>query len=133
VGPAGEPGPAGPKGDDAYWLSFKDVLFDYDKWDIHPSERTKINELVEFLRRNPLLTVNLEGHTDPRGAGAYNQRLSQRRVNAVLEAVKAAGVDQRRVLINAFGERRRKCNEQTDDCFRRDRRVEIWLRAGTGQ
>jgi peptidoglycan-associated lipoprotein len=131
-GPQGPLGPAGPKGEDARWLSFKDILFDYDKSDIRPSEQPKITELVDFLKRNQGLSINLEGHTDPRGSGPYNQKLSQRRVNSVRDAVKAAGVDDKRILVNAFGERRLKCDEKTEDCYQRDRRVEIWIRAGAG-
>ena len=131
-GPQGPIGPAGPKGEDAKWLSFKDILFDFDKSDIRASEQPKIAELVDFLKRNQGLTINLEGHADPRGTGRYNQKLSERRVAAVRDAVKAAGVDTSRIFINAMGERRPKCNEKTEDCYQRDRRVEIWIRAGSG-
>ena len=131
-GPVGALGPAGPKGEDARWLSFRDILFDYDKSDIRASEQPKITEFTDFLKRNPELTVNLEGHADPRGSGPYNQRLSARRVKAVRDAVIAGGIDGKRLFSGAFGETRRKCDQTTEDCYQRDRRVEIWIRAGTG-
>lgn len=131
-GPVGALGPAGPKGEDAKWLSFRDILFDYDKSDIRASEEPKIRELIDFLKRNPELLVNFEGHADPRGSGPYNQKLSERRVKAVRDAVIAGGVDGKRLFTGAFGEQRPKCNEKTEECYQRDRRVEMWIRAGAG-
>ena len=115
-GPVGALGPGGPKGEDARWLSFRDILFDYDKSDIRASEQAKVTELIDFLKRNQALYVNLEGHADPRGSSSYNQKLSERRVNTVRDAIKAAGVPAERVFTGAMGESRLKCPETTEDC-----------------
>jgi outer membrane protein OmpA-like peptidoglycan-associated protein len=136
TGPAGPQGPAGPlglagqKGQDAQWLSFKDILFDFDEANIRTDEQAKIGELVDFMQKNRGLYVNLEGHADPRGTNPYNQALSQRRVDAIRDAVRTAGIAQERILSGAMGETRLKCPETTEACYQRDRRVELWIRAG---
>jgi outer membrane protein OmpA-like peptidoglycan-associated protein len=129
-GPAGPLGPEGQRGKDAQWLSFKDILFDFDQANIRPDEQAKIAELVDFMQKNRGLYVNLEGHADPRGTNPYNQALSQRRVDAIRDAVRTAGVGHERILTGAMGETRLKCPETTEACYQRDRRVELWVRAG---
>jgi len=130
AGPQGPVGPVGPQGKDAQWLSFKDILFDFDQSAIRPDEQAKIAELVDFMQQNRGLYVNLEGHADPRGTNPYNQALSQRRVDAIRDAVRAAGIGTERIVTGARGETRLKCPETTESCYQRDRRVELWVRAG---
>lgn len=142
AGPAGSPGLAGLSGQPgqsggpgsqgaaARWESFKDILFDFDQSAIRPDEQAKIAELVDFMQQNRGLYVNLEGHADPRGTNPYNQALSQRRVDAIRDAVRAAGIGTERIVTGARGETRLKCPETTESCYQRDRRVELWVRAG---
>jgi outer membrane protein OmpA-like peptidoglycan-associated protein len=127
AGPAGVAGPAGPAGNDATWFSVKDVLFDYDKADIRQDETTKITQLAEYMKQNNSLVLRLDGHTDPRGGDPYNLKLSQRRVEAVKKALIDAGVPPERIRVAAFGERQLKCNDQNENCFQADRRVEVFF------
>ncbi len=75
--------------------------------------------------------MGIDGHTDPRGTDAYNQGLSERRVNNISDALVAAGVTNARILTGAFGESRPKCNESTEPCWQRDRRVEVLIGTDT--
>jgi len=108
-------------------MSFKDVLFDYDRAEIRPDESAKITQLAEYIKKNDGLVVRLDGHTDPRGNEPYNMKLSQRRVEAVKKALIDAGVPPDRVRVAAFGERILKCNGQDEGCFQTDRRVEVYF------
>jgi outer membrane protein OmpA-like peptidoglycan-associated protein len=137
AGPAGPSGPAGAAGErgaagaDARWVSFRDILFDYDKADIRASERTKIGEIQTFMTQNTAAELSLEGYTDPRGTDGYNQKLSERRVKAVRDALVAAGVNGGRIRTGAQGEKSRNCTPETEDCFQRNRRVEVFVRSGS--
>ncbi len=136
AGPSGAPGAAGAAGErgasgaDARWTSFRDILFDYDKADIRSSERTKVSEIETYLRQNASAEMALEGFADPRGTDQYNLRLSDRRVKAVQQALVAAGVNPNRIRIGAQGEKLRNCTQDTEDCFQRNRRVEVFVRPG---
>ena len=130
AGLQGPPGPAGARGVDAVWQSFADILFDFDKSDIRPSEASKISDLVAYLQKNPSFVVGLDGFADPRGTNKYNLALSGRRVNRVRDAVAAAGVPREKITTGAFGEERPKCSEENEACWQRDRRVEILVRPG---
>jgi outer membrane protein OmpA-like peptidoglycan-associated protein len=107
-----------------------DFLFDYDKADVRPSETPKVDKLVQYMKQNPNVEVGLDGYTDPRGTPAYNQQLSQRRVDAVKAALVGAGVPASQIRTGAFGEARPKCTEATEACWQQDRRVEVLVRPG---
>ena len=130
AGVAGPTGPAGLKGVDAVWQTFADILFEFDKTDIRPSEASKIADLMSYLQKNPNFAAGLDGYADPRGTNKYNLALSGRRVNAVRDSLVKAGVPAAKVTTGAFGEERPKCSEQNEACWQRDRRVEILVRPG---
>lgn len=134
VGPAGSVGPQGPigligaqgpAGENARWVTFKDILFDFDKADVRVTETEKIFEITTFMKENPSVHLGIDGHADPRGSTSYNLALSQRRVSAIRTALIAAGVPADRIKTGAFGEERPKCVEATEACWQLDRRVEV--------
>jgi outer membrane protein OmpA-like peptidoglycan-associated protein len=146
AGVAGAQGPAGPAGSAgiqgaqgsagavgmtsprANWTAFKDILFDFDKSDIRASETSKVPEIAAYMQQNPSVQVGIDGYADPRGTSPYNMSLSQRRVNTIQAALVKAGVTSERIETGAFGETGRKCGESTEQCWQRDRRVEVLIR-----
>jgi len=80
------------------------------------------------MKENPGAELALEGYADPRGTNTYNLRLSERRVRSVQDALVAAGVAGSRIRIGAQGEKNRNCNQDTEDCFQKNRRVEVFIR-----
>ena len=79
------------------------------------------------MKQNPAVNVGIDGHTDPRGTDAFNQGLSERRVNAISEALVNAGVSASRIKTGAFGESQPKCSAPTEPCWQSDRRVEVLI------
>lgn len=133
AGPMGAQGPAGAAGSQAQasaakpWSSFKDFSFSFDQSAIRSNETSHITDIAAYMKQNPTAQVGIDGHTDPRGTDAYNQSLSERRVNAIREALVAAGVADGRIKAGAFGESQPKCNESTEACWQADRRVEVLI------
>ena len=60
-----------------------DVLFDFDKADILPKAEPALTHVAKVIREKARGQVRVEGHTDGKGAADYNQRLSERRAEAV--------------------------------------------------
>ncbi len=60
-----------------------DVLFDFDKADIRADAQAPLRELAQLLRDKARRSISVVGHTDALGNDAYNQKLSQRRAEAV--------------------------------------------------
>ncbi len=134
IGPMGAQGPAGPMGPQATaaaevrkWSSFNNILFDFDMSVIRSDETSKVTDIAAYLKQNPTARVGIDGHTDPRGTDAYNQGLSERRVNAISEALVTAGVATGKIHTGAFGESQLKCHESTEACWQSDRRVEVLI------
>ena len=127
AGPAGPVGPVGATGADAKWMSFRDVLFDFDKADIRPDDQAKITQLAGWMKQNDGLMVRLDGYTDPRGSEGHNMQLSQRRAEAVKKALVAAGVPADRIRYGGQGEQPRNCTEKDEACFQANRRVEVFF------
>jgi peptidoglycan-associated lipoprotein len=136
AGPAGAQGPAGSVGPQALANSdnrsanFRDILFDFDKSDIRANEMSKITDIAAHMQKNSLSQVGINGYADPRGTDPYNQALSERRVNSIRNALVKAGVASDKIQSDAFGEQRPLCNESTEACWQRDRRVDVGFRTG---
>jgi outer membrane protein OmpA-like peptidoglycan-associated protein len=110
--------------------AFKDILFDTDKSDIRSNEMSKIADIAAHVKQNAPMQVSIGGFADPRGTDQHNQGLSERRVSAIRDALVTAGVASDKIQTSAFGEQKPLCNESTDACWQRDRRVDVGFRTG---
>ena len=116
-----------------------DVLFDFDKADLKPAADGDLGKVAEVARANPGTPIDVAGHTDAKGADAYNQRLSERRAEAVKTwLVEKGGVEAGRIRTRGWGETRPIVPNETpggaDDPEgrQRNRRVEITIRREGG-
>jgi OmpA-OmpF porin, OOP family len=101
------------------------VLFDFDRSTVKPEAAAILDRLVAFMNENKDKKSTLSGHTDNVGADAYNQRLSERRVNSVRDYVVKQGVDAGRVSGQGFGESKPIADNRTKEGRAKNRRVEI--------
>jgi len=90
---------------DVLTATFKgDVFFDFDSAILKPGAYSEIDRTAGVLNRYPQTTILVAGHTDSKGAEAYNQQLSERRAQAVRDALVNRGVDPRRLRVIGYGE-----------------------------
>ena len=82
------------------------IHYDLDKYDIRPDARPELDRLVQFLRDNPEVRVELSSHTDSRATHEYNERLSQNRANAAKAYVVSKGIASDRIVSVGYGETR---------------------------
>ena len=68
------------------------VLFDFDKSNINAAGQAVINQVIADYNANKATAVSVTGHTDRAGSDAYNEKLSERRADAVREALIAGGI-----------------------------------------
>lgn len=81
-----------------------EVLFDFDSAQLKPGGQVELNRVAEVLKRYNQTTITVEGHTDSTGPEEYNLQLSQRRAQAVKDALIQRGVEEWRVKAVGFGE-----------------------------
>ncbi|MDR1394808.1 MAG: OmpA family protein [Deltaproteobacteria bacterium] len=100
------------------------INFDFDKSVIKPEYFTEVQKVADFLIAHPLSTTVVEGHTDSRGSDEYNERLSQRRADAVREALLSRfNIDPGRVTAVGYGESRPVADNDTAEGRALNRRV----------
>ena len=81
--------------------------------------------LLRFLREYPSADAVIEGHTDNTGAEAYNQNLSERRAEAVVQALVNSGIDRDRLTARGYGESRPVASNDTAEGRAQNRRVTV--------
>jgi outer membrane protein OmpA-like peptidoglycan-associated protein len=72
-----------------------DVLFDFDKADLRKEARPELEKVAAVLKEYPGATARIEGHADGKGDAAYNQKLSERRAEAIRKWLADEGVKTR--------------------------------------
>ena len=104
------------------------VFFDFNRADLTARAREIIGEAAQNARRAQSTRIEVAGHADRSGSPQYNQRLSQRRAEAVASELVSRGVSRNEISVSAFGESRPLV--PTADGVRepQNRRVEIVLR-----
>ena len=85
-------------------IVLNNVLFDFDKSTLKPEGKVAVDQVIAELNKFPKDTVVVVGHTDSVGTDAYNMALGQRRADAVVTYMKAAGIDAARVGSKTMGE-----------------------------
>ncbi len=114
-----------------------DVLFDFDKAEIRPDAEPALARAAEILRRRARWPATVEGHTDAKGSAEYNQRLSERRAEAVTRWLQERGRVKNRLEAKGWGAARpvvpntKPDGSDDPEGRQRNRRVEIVVAKGT--
>ncbi len=100
------------------------VNFAFDSSVVQEQYFTDLGELAKFLKRFDQVDVSIDGHTDSVGADTYNQQLSQRRAQAVVDMlVKTYGIDASRLKAVGYGESQPVASNDTAEGRAENRRV----------
>ena len=107
-------------------IEVKDILYDYNKFNIRPDAAVRLDTLVQTLVDNPKISIELSSHTDSRGKDAYNLKLSQQRADAAVAYIVSKGISKSRITAKGYGETLPKVkNAKTEAEFERNRRTEF--------
>lgn len=108
-------------------VTFGDVFFDLNKSELTPSGARDVQKLAGFLMQNTERMVVVEGYTDNTGSDSYNQRLSERRADAVFRELTRAGVDPKRIQTLGYGEEYPVADNASPSGRAMNRRVEVTI------
>jgi peptidoglycan-associated lipoprotein len=106
-------------------LSKRVIYFDFDKSTVRPEFRGIIAAHAAYMAAHTSARVTLEGHADERGTREYNLGLGERRGNAVSGLASAQGGRGDQLTVVSYGEERPTCRVSDEDCWSKNRRVEI--------
>ena len=101
------------------------VYFDLDQDALKPEFQAAMSCHAKYLRDRPSARLRLEGNADERGSREYNMGLGERRGNAVSAALQANGGSATQLSVVSYGEERPVCNDAGEDCWAKNRRVEL--------
>jgi outer membrane protein OmpA-like peptidoglycan-associated protein len=101
------------------------ILFNFDSSDLQPTARTNIESLAKILNKYPDTNILIEGDTDNSGSEDYNQKLSERRAQAVADYQKSLSVAASRISTVGLGELNPVASNDTDSGREQNRRVEV--------
>jgi peptidoglycan-associated lipoprotein len=85
-------------------IELPNILYDFGKWDLRPESMVSLDKLVETLLDNPNVTIELMSHTDSRDTEEYNQELSQKRAQVVVQYLIDKGIAPERLMAKGYGE-----------------------------
>lgn len=99
------------------------INFDYDKSGLNNDARKKIQGNADWMKKNPSVKVQIEGHCDARGSIEYNIALGERRANAVKNYMTSLGVSADRLSTISYGKEKPLVQGDTDSAYAKNRRA----------
>lgn len=106
-------------------VRLKNIYFDFDKTTLKKESFPELNKVVEFLKVNPNIEIEIAGHTDNKGSDDYNINLSQGRSQSVVDYIVSQGIDSWRLGAHGYGEGKPIDTNDTDAGRAVNRRVEF--------
>ncbi len=86
------------------YISINKIYFDFNKHNIRPDAAIELDKIVQFMKQNPNVTIQLSSHSDCRGDAKTNQNLSEKRAKETLNYMVSKGISKNRLSTKAYGE-----------------------------
>lgn len=108
----------------------KDILFEFDRYDLRAEARDTLKNNAEWLQRSASVRVEVEGHCDERGTSEYNLALAAKRAQAARDYLVTLGIAPDRISTISYGEEIPACIESNENCWRQNRRARFVIAPG---
>jgi len=106
-------------------IVLNNIFFEYDKYVLLPESFPELNRLAKILKDYPKSNVEILGHTDSNGSDEYNQVLSEKRAQAVVEYLISIGCNSQMISATGYGESKPIDTNETAEGQAKNRRVEF--------
>jgi outer membrane protein OmpA-like peptidoglycan-associated protein len=103
----------------------RNVFFDVNKFDLKTESQVELDKLVQLLKENPTVRIQVEGHTDNVGKATDNLKLSQNRAAAVVKYLVNNGISVSRLVPKGFGSTKPVADNKTEEGRAQNRRTEV--------
>ena len=111
-------------------IVLNNIFFDVNKFYLKPESEIELDKVVELLKQNSGLKIEISGHTDNVGSPADNLTLSNNRAKAVVNYLISKGIAEQRLTFKGYGETQPIADNDTEDGRSKNRRTEMKV---TGQ
>jgi OmpA-OmpF porin, OOP family len=106
-------------------VRLQNIYFDFDKTTLKDESFPELNKVVDFLKQNETVEIEISGHTDNKGSDDYNLNLSQGRSQAVVDYIIGQGIEDFRLTAHGYGESKAIDTNDSDMGRANNRRVEF--------
>jgi outer membrane protein OmpA-like peptidoglycan-associated protein len=106
-------------------IILKNVFYAYNSWELMEQSRIELNKVIQMMKENPSLKIEISGHTDNSGTPEYNLGLSDRRAASVTEYLSTHGVSTERMTARGYGLTRPLATNETEEGRATNRRTEL--------
>ena len=105
----------------------KDIHFNFDQYDLDSNSKKVLEQNATYLKSNPDMRVEIQGHCDERGTNNYNIALGERRAHSTKKYLVAQGVNSHQVNIISYGEEKPFCSDSNENCWHQNRRAHFMV------
>jgi outer membrane protein OmpA-like peptidoglycan-associated protein/tetratricopeptide (TPR) repeat protein len=106
-------------------IVLKNIFFDLNKYNLMPESDAELDQVVQLMKDNPTLKIQINGHTDNSGKPAENITLSENRARAVTTYLVARGIAATRLLSKGWGDTKPVADNSTPEGRAKNRRTEL--------
>lgn len=107
---------------------FPDIRFDFDKSFIREDAKPVLRDVADYLKKNPMAGVLIEGHCDERGTAEYNIALGERRAESARSYLLSLGIKAGALSTVSFGEEKPLDPGHNEDAWAKNRRAHFVLK-----
>lgn len=86
-------------------ILLKNIYYDFDKWNIRADAAIELDKLVQIMKDNSRIWIELGSYTDSRGNDLYNFKLSQKRAESATQYIISRGINKERIEARGYGEK----------------------------
>ena len=108
----------------------KNIFFDTDSFNLKPESRGQLTEIIDFMKFNSGLVIEIGGHTDDHGSESHNLILSGKRAEAVVQYLVANGISAVRLKSKGYGFSVPLTDNSTEEGRAQNRRTEFKILSG---
>jgi outer membrane protein OmpA-like peptidoglycan-associated protein/Tol biopolymer transport system component len=106
-------------------ITLRNIFFDFSKYELKPESQVELDKVVQLMRDNPTLKIQINGHTDNAGKTADNLRLSENRAKAVVSYLVTKGIIATRLSFKGWGDIRPVADNTSAEGRALNRRTEL--------
>lgn len=103
------------------------ALFDYDKYNIRADAEQILRGKAEYMKANPDIRVEIQGHCDERGTVDYNLALGDRRAHAAASFLMSLGINADRIETVTYGEEKPIAKDHNETAWAKNRRAQFMI------
>lgn len=104
-------------------LTLENIYFEFNQHELNPKSLVELNEIVEYLKQNPSLRFQIQGHTDNVGDEGYNRGLSEKRAETVYAYLLRMGIEKDRMQYKGFGSSEPLAANSSEEGRKKNRRI----------